>query len=193
MKLIINIPMFLLVFSLFSLKAQSQFNQNSSRSLFSDVKAYKEGDALMVLITEDMQANNGAQTSHGRSDQISLGLSMPNIENSNKLNGNLNSGNDFSANGKTSRNERIRTKLSARVVSVDSNGNLQIEGTRTTKINGEVQTITIRGLVRYVDVRPDNSVFSYSILNLTLLIEGDGEISETQDPGIITKFIRFIF
>ena len=185
--------MFLFVFSLFSFKTQSQFNQNSSRSLFSDVKAYKEGDALMVLITEDMQANNGAQTSHGRQDQINMGLTLPNVENSNKLNGNFSSGNDFTANGKTSRNERIRTKLSARVVSVDSNGNLQIEGTRTTKINGEVQTITIRGLVRYVDVRPDNSVFSYSILNLTLLIEGDGEISETQDPGIITKFIRFIF
>ena len=193
MKFIINILMFLFVFSLFSFKTQAQFNQNSSRSLFSDVKAYKEGDALMVLITEDMQANNGAQTSHGRQDQINMGLTLPNVENSNKLNGNFSSGNDFTANGKTSRNERIRTKLSARVVSVDSNGNLQIEGTRTTKINGEVQTITIRGLVRYVDVRPDNSVFSYSILNLTLLIEGDGEISETQDPGIITKFIRFIF
>ncbi len=170
-----------------------QFSQNTSRSLFSDVKAFKEGDAIMVLIAEDMQADNGAQTDHGRSDQLDLSLGLPSIKDSERFNGNFKTGNNFSAKGRTSRNERIRTKLSARVVSVDSNGNLQIEGTRTTKINGEIQTITIRGFVRHVDIRPDNSVFSYSILDLTLLIEGDGEISETQDPGIITKFIRFIF
>ena len=83
--------------------------------------------------------------------------------------------------------------MSARIVEVDSAGNLNIEGKRTTKINGETQTIIIKGFVRPVDILPNNSVYSYSILDLTLTIEGDGTISKTQEPGLITKFLRILF
>ncbi|MFW5663365.1 MAG: flagellar basal body L-ring protein FlgH, partial [Bacteroidota bacterium] len=95
--------------------------------------------------------------------------------------------------GSTSRNENIRSTLSARVIGVEDNGNLEIEGKRTTKVNNETQTIIIRGVVRPVDVRPDNSVYSYNILDLTLMIEGDGIVSEVQEPGLITKFLRLLF
>ena len=76
---------------------------------------------------------------------------------------------------------------------MEDNGNLIIEGKRTTKVNGETQYVTIKGVVRPVDVRPDNSVYSYSILDLTLLIDGDGSVSEYQEPGLITKFLRMLF
>ena len=55
------------------------------------------------------------------------------------------------------------------------------------------QTIIIKGIVRPVDVLPNNSVYSYNILDLTLLIEGDGSVTKTQEPGMITKFLRFLF
>ena len=83
--------------------------------------------------------------------------------------------------------------LPLRVIDLEENGNLIIEGKRTTKVNGETQYVTIKGVVRPVDVRPDNSVYSYSILDLTLLIDGDGSVSEYQEPGLITKFLRMLF
>jgi flagellar L-ring protein precursor FlgH len=111
-----------------------------------------------------------------------------------KVEGSLGTTNDFKGNGSTQRKESIRSKLSARVIEVDAqSGNLVIEGKRTTKINGETQTIVIKGIVRPVDVMSNNSVFSYSILDLTLLIEGDGTVSKVQEPGLITKFLRMLF
>ncbi len=182
------------VFLICLLDANSQFIQNSSRSLFSDVKAFQAGDAIMVLIVEDVQANNSATTDNGRSSKLSGGFGASTGSGTGtNVSGSLNTGSDFSGQGHTSRKESIKSKLSARVVEIVDNGNLRIEGTRTTKVNGETQTIIIRGIVRPVDVRSDNSVYSYNVLDLTLFIEGDGSVSEVQEPGLITKFLRLLF
>lgn len=171
----------------------AQFIQNSSRSLFSDVKAFQEGDAIMVLIVEETKADNQATTSSGRDSELSGGLDFSAGESGFQGSAGLRSGNSFKGTGQTSRKESIKSRLSARVLEVDENGNLRIEGRRTTTINGETQTIVITGYIRPVDVRPDNSVYSYSILDLTLSITGDGSVTTVQEPGLITKFLRWLF
>lgn len=171
----------------------SQFSQNSSRSLFSDVKAYQVGDAITVLIVEDTQADNNASTSETRNSGLSGSLELGADGKTIEGNAGLKTGNDFAGKGSSSRKEKIRSKLSAKVIEIDNVGNLIIDGTRTTQINGETNLIKIKGLIRPVDVRPDNSVYSYNILDLTLIIEGNGNLTETQEPGLITKFLRLLF
>jgi flagellar L-ring protein precursor FlgH len=171
----------------------AQFIQNTSRSLFSDVKAFKVGDAVTVLIVEETQADNSAVTKDSRS--TSIGGSVGASANSSKFGAevDLSTANAHTGSGQTTRKENIRSRISARVTKIDEAGNLFIEGKRTTKINGETQTVTISGTVRPVDVLPNNSVYSYNILDLTLFIEGDGTVSKIQEPGLITKFLRILF
>lgn len=171
----------------------SQFNQNAQRSLFSDVKAYKVGDAITILIMEETQADNKAITKDSRS--TSVGGEVGASANNSKFTGSadLSTSTGFSGTGQTTRSENIRSKISARVTKIDEVGNLYIEGKRTTKINGETQTIVISGTVRPVDIMPNNSVYSYNILDLTLTIDGDGSVSKIQEPGLITKFLRILF
>jgi flagellar L-ring protein FlgH len=189
-----NIYILIVTFILFNcLSLMAQFNQITSRSLFSDVKAYREGDAVTILIVEETEAGNSATTDDSRSTDLSASLGLNGSKSSSSLKAGVSSGNTFSGSGSTTRKESIKSKLSARITEVDDNGNLSIEGKRTTKINGENQTITIRGYVRPVDITPNNSVYSYNILDLTLIIEGDGSVTKTQEPGLITKFIRFLF
>ncbi len=173
----------------------AQFTQENSRSLFSDVKAFSQGDALMVLIMEETQAGNSASTSEKRGTDLSGGfdLSTGTSASNTRFDVGLGTGNEFGAKGENSRSERIRSRMSVRVESVDQNGNLQVSGTRTTKVNGETQKITISGLVRPVDILPDNSLYSYSILDLTLTIEGEGNLTEIQEPGLLTQFFRLLF
>ena len=185
----------LLLFGMDALNAQ--FVQNHTRSLFSDVKAFKIGDAIMVLITEETSADNSATTSESRASDLSLGVggstSTGTTSGKFNLDGSLNTGNGFKGGGANQRKESIRSKLSARVIEVDDNGNLIIEGTRNTKINGESQKIIIKGTVRPVDVMSNNSVYSYSIMDLTLIIDGEGNVTKMQEPGWITKFLRVLF
>jgi flagellar L-ring protein FlgH len=173
----------------------AQFNtlENSQRSLFSDLKAFRPGDAIMVLIIEDTKADNSASTDQQRDHELSGGVGFSTGGGGFSGQGSIGTGNDFRANGKTTRSESIRSRISARVDSVDQNGNLKITGKRTTQINGEEQIVTIEGYVRPVDILSNNSVYSYNILDLTLRIEGEGTVSETQEPGLITRFLRWLF
>ncbi|GAB1371143.1 flagellar basal body L-ring protein FlgH [Candidatus Kapaibacterium sp.] len=189
MKKIILI--FLILLS--SSELYSQFIQNSSRSLFSDVRAFKPGDAITVLIMEDTEAGNAATTSSSRSTSLEAGFDFNAGSSGTRGGGGINTGNGHQGRGNTSRSEKIRSKISVKVMEVVDNGNLRIEGTRTTKVNGELQTIILKGTVRPVDITTDNSIYSYSILDLTLYIEGDGSVSEVQEPGLITKFLRILF
>jgi flagellar L-ring protein FlgH len=182
-----------LVFFSVTIVSFAQFKQDTKKSLFSDVKAFEVGDAITVLITEETQADNSATTNSSRSTDISGGVSASSGNKSFDGKAGLNTGNQFKGSGETSRKESIRSKLSARVLSVEQNGNLRIKGTRLTTINGEKQTIVIEGVVRPVDIAPNNSVFSYSILDLILSIEGNGEVTKVQEPGLITKFLRILF
>lgn len=183
----------LFLFTSFSSKAQFKPQEQSLRSLFSDVKAFQVDDAIMVYIVEDTQADNNATTNEDKTTSLGAGVGVSTGTSNTNISGSINSNNNFRGSGRTTRNERIRSRLSARVIEVQPNGNLLIEGKRTTKVNGETQTITIRGIVRPVDVNSDNSVYSYNIMDLTLLIEGDGTVSKTQEPGLITKFLRILF
>lgn len=171
----------------------AQFKQDTKRSLFSDVKAFEIGDALMVLIVEDMQADNGASAAESRSTELGVSASGGTSSKSTTVSAGVGSTNDFNGKGANSRTEKIRTRLSARVVAVEANGNLKIEGKRSATIDGEVQTVTIQGIVRPVDIKSDNTIYSYNVLDLSLVIKGEGNISKTREPGLFTKFIRLLF
>jgi flagellar L-ring protein precursor FlgH len=189
----LKINLYLAVLIILTNYSLSQFIQNSSRSIFSDVKAFQAGDAIMILIMEDTQANNSADTKSSRDTELSGSFGYNAGSGGSNYGGKLGTGTKHQGSGSTNRNEKIRARLSAKIIEVVDNGNLKIEGKRTTKINGETQTITIQGIIRPVDVRPDNSVFSYNILDLNLIIEGNGSVSEIQEPGLLTKFLRILF
>lgn len=172
---------------------RAQFQENVRRSLFSDQKAFATGDALTILITEDTEANNSATTTDSRSTKMGAGADINTGGSTIDPSISIGSNNEFSGRGQTARNERFRARLSARVVSVESNGDMRIEGKRITTINGETQTITVTGLVRLADIRSDNSVLSYHIADMVLVYEGEGTVTTAQEPGLITKFLRMLF
>ena len=168
--------------------------ENLSRSLFSDQKATRSGDAITILVVETSSASNDAKTTSSRGSDISFGAtgkagstSMPEIGLG------ITSGNSFKGEGATSSRGSVRAKLSARVDSVLGNGNLVIKGTRTIVVNGEEQVIKIAGVVRPSDIMPDNSVYSYSISDAQIIFEGSGIVSRAQGPGWITKLLHWLF
>ncbi len=171
----------------------AQFNQSSSRSLFSDVRAYREGDAVTIVITEETSADNSATTAQSSKTDLSLSAGGSSGSTSVDAKGSIGTGNEFNGRGQTTRNERFRARLSARVIGVEKNGNLKIEGKRVFQLNGENQSITLTGFVRPVDIQADNSITSSSIMDLVIVYEGDGTITKSQSPGILTKFLRWLF
>ena len=168
--------------------------QNSFQSLFSDQKANRVGDAVTILVVEASQASNNAETSTGKKSDLGFsasgGVGSSTIP---KTDIGIGSDNDFTGSGSTRTTGMIQTKISATIDSVLANGNLVINGSRRISINGEEQTIHIKGVVRSSDIRADNSVLSYNISEAEIVLEGSGMIDNAQRPGWLTKFFHWIF
>jgi flagellar L-ring protein precursor FlgH len=172
---------------------QKKFDNIRQRSLVSDYKAIGIGDAVLVLIIEETEAGNSAGTSESRNSNLSVGAGAGLNASSVSADANIGTGNSFKGSGANTRKETIRSKLSAKVVDEDDRGNFIIEGTRRTKVDGEDQTIILKGIIRAADIRSDNSIYSYSIMDLELYVEGEGNASKMQKPGLFTKFFRLLF
>ena len=188
-----SVAILILLFAAITLNAQDM-RKNAAFSLFSDNKATQIGDAITIVVLESTQASNNAATSAGRKSDLSLDLSA-NTGNANPtaINGGLKTGNDFSGQGSTQTSGTISTRISATVDSILANGNLVISGNKKISINGEDQVINIKGIVRTSDIQPDNSVLSYNISNAEITFKGDGIINNAQKPGLLTKFLHWLF
>jgi flagellar L-ring protein precursor FlgH len=81
--------------------------------------------------------------------------------------------------GTTSRGTTLTATVSARVVDVLPNGYLVVEGTKRVQVNSENQVITIRGVVRPVDIDPTNSVPSDRVAQMEVLVNGKGVIGDS--------------
>jgi flagellar L-ring protein precursor FlgH len=83
--------------------------------------------------------------------------------------------------------------MTVTVVSKKPNGDLIIEGVRTLKINGENEAIYVNGSVNPAMVRRDNTVLSSSIADLQIEYTGKGTITQGTRPGVVVRFINWIF
>ena len=178
----------IIIFLLAGIISAQQMNNYASRSLFSDYKANRIGDAITVIVIESSQASNRAETNTDRESDINLGGSGTFGEQAlPKADFSLNTQNTFDGSGATTTSGMVETKISALIDTIFANGNLKIVGRRMISINGEEQVIKISGIVRPSDIQADNSVVSYNISESEIVLEGHGMRAKSQEPSWLTQ------
>ena len=80
--------------------------------------------------------------------------------------------------GTTSRQTTLTTTISARVTHVLVNGNLVVEGTKNLNVNSENQIITVRGVIRPIDLDTTNSVLSARLAQMEIQVDGKGIVND---------------
>ncbi|WP_140944085.1 flagellar basal body L-ring protein FlgH [Candidatus Thermokryptus mobilis] len=181
-----------LFFAFASLNLKSQ--EVIQRSIFSDHKAFKVGDVITIIVIEVSSAENNIKRSTSRSGNINGSVSGSGALSFIPESGfSIGTENEFKGQGSTSSRGAVKAKISAKVVGIDSAGNLVIEGKRKVSINGDAQIIRIKGVVRPSDVNWDNSVFSYNIANAEIEFSGKGMTYRNQSPSWITRLLHWLF
>lgn len=177
-----------------SLLAQNR-GVNNGFSLFSDFKAGTIGDAVTILVVENSKATNQADITTGKTSDVGFNATgtMDGEPMLPALDFDIGGRNNFKGGGGTNSVGAVSARISAMVDSVYGNGNLRISGRRKIVINGEEQAITLTGIVRSIDIKSDNTVFSYNISNMELYFEGKGKIDDSQSPGFLTKVFHMLF
>jgi len=167
----------------------------SEVSLFTDNKAHREGDIVRVMVVESAFAKktSSAQTSRtsGKKGAIST---FPWLKHNPLAKGvDLSSENTFSGSGSISTEGELKAEVAAVVKEVLPNGNLLVEGTREIVINGEKQIIYVKGIVRPVDITPQNTVLSINLAEGEIRYEGKGMISRQQKPGFLSRLLDWLW
>lgn len=185
---IISIIM-LLIFIAAPAAAKSLWSDNS-KDLYQDYPDYEMGDIITVVIEEDASAIQSANSDASQGSDY-------NAESSGLLDFipffDFSYSDSESADGQTQRSGTLEADITTQVVDLKENGNLKIKGTKRVKINGEIQTIILEGVIRPQDINFDNEVSSKRVSNANIEYEGEGVVGDKQDPGVLTRLFNFIF
>ncbi len=151
-------------------------------SLIRDPRASQVNDLVTILIAERASAVAKGSTKSGRSSSAahSIGaLAGPTAAGGSLANlTSLSGSSSLAGEGSTTRETVLSTTISARVTHVLAGGLLAVEGAKTVQVNSEQQTVSVRGVVRPVDLSPDNVVTSDRISNLEVRINGKGVVGD---------------
>lgn len=177
--------------------------QASTVALAEDTKAKRLGDIVTIVITETASASKAASTATSRDSSMSAGIpAFMGLEGAGILLNNLGgkqanlsrlidatAGSKFDGSGSTTRSETLNATITAKVIDVLPNGNLQIEGRRNVRVNNEDQIVTIRGTIRQRDITPENRINSVYIADAQISYSGEGIISDRQRPGWLMNLV----
>ena len=169
-----------------------------SLDLYADSRAKRVGDIVLVRIVETSKGNKEANTKTERESTVTGGVSSlfgletwladknsrfsPSLT---ELQAKLT--NDFEGKGKTDRKSNVTATISARVVDITTDGNLNIRGYQEVKVNEETQHIILSGIIRPQDVAQDNSVLSTHVADARIEYSGQGALGDKQRPGWLAR------
>ena len=164
-------------------------------SLFSDHKSFAVGDIITVEIAESSKATSSSQSRTDRSQNhnmnVQAGQGALSFIPLTGMSGA--SQNNSKGDANTSRDASLTSRMTVRIIDIDMNGNLIIEGSRSVAINGEDETTTLRGVIRPKDVSPNNVIASHNIADAKISYSGKGVVNEGSRVGMITRFVNWLF
>lgn len=186
----------------------SLYNPGSAEELFSDNRARRLGDIVVVNIVETSSGTHTANTDTERKSSIDMSVSSFFGKESVGIDpiGGANifglmqdpttgaivattSDNKFEGTGSTDRGSNVKATVGSRVVKILPGGLMQIEGAREIRVNDETQILVVRGLVRPRDIGPDNTIDSSSLANSTIEYYGKGVLADKQKAGWIMRLL----
>ena len=168
--------------------AEDLYRHDNWAAMAADRHVDKVGDVINVFIIENATATDTAQKGSSKGNHLT-----GQIQFGNRFNQSAGLGIDgrFDGTGQTARSGRMVAQISVTVEQVLPNGDLRIAGQQRLNINGEKTFIKLRGRVRREDIH-DNSIASSRIADAEIDYDGQGFVSKSTRPGIITRIFNFL-
>ena len=178
--------------------ADGAIYSGKSKGLFAtERKASKIGDIVTVALNESFNASKSQSAASGKTD--SFGVTLP----TGLLNDLLGKGvkdadygfgstQAFNGTGTASQSNAITGLVSASVVRVFDNGNLEVLGQKKLTLNNGDEYVRVRGMVRPQDIGAGNIVNSNRLANAEITYIGAGEVADTAKRGWLSKLVTAV-
>lgn len=173
------------------LKATNSLWSDEAAGTYEDRPNYEAGDIVTVVIEEDANAVQSANTSTSQSSSVEAQAGTGLFDFLKAFG--FGYSDEGSADGQTQRSGTLEADITTQVEEIMDNGNIRIIGSKNIKINGEEQTIKLSGIVRPKDINLANEISSQKVADASIEYEGQGPVADKQEPGIFEKILNFFF
>ncbi len=171
----------------------SIYSTSSSGLFSSDRRAKKVGDILSVTLSETFSSNKAVTNSSAKADAIGAqvgGVGVMNLAGS--FGGAISKTDSFSGSMATNQSNSLSGTVSATIVRVFPNGNLEIKGQKKLRITEGTEYIRLSGIIRPEDISTTNTVSSSKIAEAQIEYVGAGILDSATKPGWGSNLLRAI-
>jgi flagellar L-ring protein precursor FlgH len=170
-------------------------------SMFADHKAERTGDILTIVVNETAVAQSTQSKTANRTSNINDAVTQfvfpPAVSGLGTHAGQtpslqVSGAAAYSGGGAINNSNSLTATAAVVVTDVLPNGNLVIEGRRIVTFSGETQYIVLRGLVRPLDIAPDNTIASANIADARLEFSSQGQLTDAQKRGWFSKLYEWL-
>ena len=163
--------------------------------LCQDSRARNVGDLVTIVVTESSEVDNSEDKSMSKSSgnsistdfEASSGGGLATQASNAALDLSNSAGRQFGGKASYRDSRGFTDQITVSVVDVLPNGNMLLAGRRTLTIAGEQRDLVISGMVRAIDLGPDNKVNSRYVADLRTVYEGDGPSRHFVRQGWFSK------
>jgi flagellar L-ring protein precursor FlgH len=171
------------------------YNTAGSFDLFMDLRARSIGDILTIMLVERTNASKESSTSTAKGSSVDTGFPViagrPVTANGTPiLNNEFESETTFDGQADSSQSNRLDGSITVTVAERLPNGNLLVRGEKLITINQGEEFIRLEGIIRPVDIGPENTVPSTKVADAAITYSGRGNLQATNRPGWLTRFFN---
>lgn len=161
--------------------------------LTSGGRAGNVGDIITIQLVERTAATKS--NAAGTQRDGSIGLTPPTTGPLSLFNPSdvaAGGGQQFKGKGDASQSNALSGEVSVTVAAVYPNGTMLVKGEKLLTLNRGDERVQISGIVRAIDISPDNRILSTRVANANIRYVGKGEIARASQQGWLQRFFAII-
>lgn len=168
------------------------FQAGHDIALFENAVARHVGDTITISLMESTAAQKSSSTTTAK--KTAANVTPPSFAGHAvaELTGGISSNNSFDGSGDSSLSNKLEGQVTVTVARRLSNGNLVVRGQKWITINQGREFVRIQGIIRPVDILPDNTVPSSKVADAVISYGGQGALADANTPGLLSRFFNSV-
>jgi flagellar L-ring protein FlgH len=164
-------------------------------ALFENATARRVGDTVTINLVESTAAQKSSTTTTAKKTSIDipgptlLGLPVT-LGGTEVLGTNVENKRSFDGSGDSQLSNKLQGNITVTVAKRLANGNLLVRGQKWISINQGREYVRIQGVIRPLDILPDNSIPSYKVADASISYGGQGALADANRPGLLSRFFN---
>ena len=174
------------------------FKTGTDVALFETAVARRVGDTVTINLQENTAAQKSSSTSTSKSSKVeipppTLFGGPVTLNGRDILSNELETNRDFDGKGDSQLSNKLQGFITVTVAQRLANGNLVVRGQKWIGINQGKEFVRIQGVIRPIDIQPDNSIPSYKVADASITYGAQGALNDANRPGLLSRFFNSIW